>query len=171
MLHLIGAVIIATYLFLFSRENEQFALNFDDLFCHSIIKAIKSQKAIADPHMTSSIDLELEPSTPDNGVEPMRVVSHLAEQEHSFSDESTEFSPEIVLGSRTSPFLETRIVTNVVSSADDNDDDDDDGVDDDGDNDRLEGVPMLEDEFDQRSSEVNADLDEAPEIVYADDKS
>ena len=62
------------------------------MFCHALIKAIKSQTAIADPNATNSVDIDFEPSTPDDGVEPVSVVSHLAEQEHSFSDDSAEFT-------------------------------------------------------------------------------
>ena len=85
--------------FLFtSRENEQHDLNFDDLFCRTLIKSIKlcHYKNIADPDIPDSNDPEN--STPDNGVEPVSIISHLAEQEHSFSDDTT------VTASPTSPY-------------------------------------------------------------------
>ncbi|WAQ96238.1 hypothetical protein MAR_028928 [Mya arenaria] len=72
------------------RESEPYALSFDDIFCHNIIKSIKSFKDFADPVTTNSIDNDLEPSTPENTVEPVSAPSHLAEQERSFSDDSSE---------------------------------------------------------------------------------
>ncbi|XP_052759604.1 uncharacterized protein LOC128202638 [Mya arenaria] len=74
----------------FNRESEPYALSFDDIFCHNIIKSIKSFKDFADPVTTNSIDNDLEPSTPENTVEPVSAPSHLAEQERSFSDDSSE---------------------------------------------------------------------------------
>ena len=64
-------------------------MNFDDLFCHTLIKAVKAipythvaEPEVIDPH-------ELENSTPDNGVEPVSLISHLAEQEQSISDDNS----------------------------------------------------------------------------------
>ena len=81
--------------FIFSREHERHDLNFNDIFCRTLIKAIKSKgyKNIADPNAPDSNDQDNstpdnEVSTPDNGVEPVSIVSHLAEQEHSFSDDT-----------------------------------------------------------------------------------
>ncbi|XP_045212309.2 uncharacterized protein LOC123563530 [Mercenaria mercenaria] len=92
---------------IYNRENEQYALNLDDTLCNAIIKAIKSFTDIADPVTTDSADFE--PSTPDNGVEPVSIVSHLAEQEQSISDDSAP--------SATSPMLEvTTEVTKVTPS-------------------------------------------------------
>jgi hypothetical protein len=91
----------------FLRENEQCALNLDDVMCSAIVRAIKSFTDIADPMTTDSAEYEL--STPDNGVEPVSIVSHLAEQEQSISDDSAR--------SVTSPMLEyTTEMTKVTPS-------------------------------------------------------
>ena len=84
-------------------------MNLDDVICSAIIKAIKSFTDIADPMTTDSADFE--PSTPDNGVEPVSIVSHIAEQEQSISDDSV---PSV-----TSPMLEyTTEMTKVTPSLD-----------------------------------------------------
>ena len=52
-----------------------------------------------------------ENSSPDNGVEPVSIISHIAEQEHSFSDDTTVTAsptsapdgPNPVLGDRDGP--------------------------------------------------------------------
>ena len=64
-------------------------MNFDGLFSRVLIKAIKScpYKNIADPGIHDTVDPEN--SSPDNGVEPVSIISHIAEQEHSFSDDTT----------------------------------------------------------------------------------
>jgi len=67
-----------------------YALNFDELQCTILVKSIKSSKGFADPVTSNSIDIELEPSTPDNTVELMSAPSHLAEQEQSISDDSSD---------------------------------------------------------------------------------
>lgn len=68
------------------------------MFCRTLIKAIKTYryKNIADPALPD--DNDPENSTPDNGIEPVSIISHLAEQEHSFSDDTT------VTASPTSPW-------------------------------------------------------------------
>ena len=83
------------FILFFSREHEQHDLNFNDIFCRTLIKAIKAKgyKDIADPNAPDSTDPDNstpdnEVSTPDNGVEPVSIISHLAEQEHSFSDDT-----------------------------------------------------------------------------------
>lgn len=93
------------------RENESCALKLDDALCIAIIKAIKNFTDIADPMTTDSA--ELEPSTPDDGVEPVSVVSHLAEQEQSISDDSGH--------SVTSPMLEGTDITKVTPSIENTD--------------------------------------------------
>ncbi|KAL4240910.1 hypothetical protein ACF0H5_001692 [Mactra antiquata] len=113
---------------IYNRENEQGALSIEDTLYISIIKAIKGFTSIADPNTTDS--LEFEPSTPENGVEPLSVVSHIAEQEQ-ISDDSAH--------STTSPMLEYTDITKVTASyehrvggyIDENyDDDDNDNADD-----------------------------------------
>ena len=80
---------------IFFREHEQHDLNFNDIFCRTLIKAIKAKgyKNIADPNAPDSTDPDNstpdnEVSTPDTGVEPVSIISHLAEQEQSFSDDT-----------------------------------------------------------------------------------
>lgn len=136
------------------RENEQFAINFDDLFCHTLIKAIKSQTAIADEHMTNSIDLELEPSTPDDGVEPVSVVSHLAEQEHSFSDDSVEFTLSDARETKVVPALERKTEVYI-----------DEGANSDGE--QLENSRMLADDDQASYSREKVDSD-IPDVSYSD---
>lgn len=80
-------------------------MSHDDALCIAIIKAIKGFTSIADPNTTDS--LELEPSTPENGVEPLSVISHIAEQEQ-ISDDSAH--------STTSPMLEYTDITKVTPS-------------------------------------------------------
>lgn len=137
------------------RENEQFTIHFDDLFCHNLIKAIKSQTAIADEHTTNSIDLELEPSTPDDGVEPVSVVSHLAEQEHSFSDDSAEFTLSDTRETKVAPSLERPVQTYVDERAV-------------SDNDQLENTRMLEDD-EQASGSAPTAKDNIPDVAFSED--
>lgn len=57
----------------------------DDTFCYALIKAIQSFTDFADPNTSETLEVEM--STPENGIEPVSVISHLAEQERSFSDD------------------------------------------------------------------------------------
>lgn len=92
---------------MFIREHDRDPIKFEDVYCQRIIRATKEV-----PYVDIGDPLELseqEPSTPDNNYEPADVITHLAEQERSFSDESV---------ARSSPRLQERARRQVAAAED-----------------------------------------------------
>ncbi|KAL3877445.1 hypothetical protein ACJMK2_035151 [Sinanodonta woodiana] len=89
---------------IYNRENDQEPIDFSNVYCQQLIRAAKELPYVDIRDME---EVDLESNTPDNGIEPVTVISHLAEQEQSFSDDTAAVSPS----SPTQPtvFFEHRI--------------------------------------------------------------
>ncbi|CAI9722776.1 Hypothetical predicted protein [Octopus vulgaris] len=108
---------------IYNRENDQYPINFEDLYCQRIIKATKEVPYVDVGHLSSPELFELEPSTPDIGTfgEPINLLSHLAQQEASY------FSDDNVGGvtGTSSPALDSNMTNSVQNSSVDEPDKDD----------------------------------------------